>query len=57
MNCGKSFLELKERQQRRKIRELKTYVEQALWFAETFGLKLSITEARADTEKLRMETC
>ena len=41
MNCGKSFSQLKERQQRRKIRELKTYVEQALWFAETFGLKLS----------------
>ena len=41
MNCGKRFSELKERQQRRKIRELKTYVEQALWFAETFGLKLS----------------
>ena len=41
MNCGKRFSELKERQQRRKIRELKIYVEQALWFAETFGLKLS----------------
>lgn len=40
-NCGKIFSEVKERQQRRKIRELKTYVEQALWFADTFGLKLS----------------
>jgi hypothetical protein len=40
-NCGKPILELKDRQQRRKIRELKTYVEQALWFAQTFGLKLS----------------
>lgn len=40
-NCGKIFSEVKERQQRRKIKELKTYVEKALWFAETFGLKLS----------------
>ena len=40
-NYGKTFSEVKERQQRRRIREVKTYVEQALWFAETFGLKLS----------------
>ena len=40
-NCGKLILELKHRQKRRKIRELKTYVEQALWFAQTFGLHLS----------------
>ena len=39
-NCGKTFSEVKERQQRGKIREL-NYVEQALWFAKTFGLKLS----------------
>ncbi len=42
MNSGKTFSELKERQQRRRIKELKTYTEQALWFAETFGLKLSL---------------
>ena len=29
-----------ERQQRRKITELKTKVEKALWFAKTFGLDL-----------------
>ena len=29
-----------ERQQRRKIKELKTKVERALWFAETLGLEL-----------------
>ena len=40
-NCGKPILELKDRQKRRKIRELKTYVEQALWFSQTFGLQLS----------------
>ena len=43
-NCGKKFSEVKGRQQARKIRELKTYVEQALWFAETFGLKLSLVK-------------
>ena len=40
-NTGKSVEDVTERQQRRKIKELKTNVEQALWFAETFGLKLS----------------
>ncbi|CAB4014402.1 Hypothetical predicted protein [Paramuricea clavata] len=47
-NCGKPFSEVKGRQQRRKIRELKTYVEQALWFAETFGLKLSSVKFNND---------
>ncbi len=32
--------EVCDRQQRRKLKELKTHVEQALWFAETFALKL-----------------
>ena len=31
--------EVSDRQQRRKLKELKTHVEQALWFAEMFGLK------------------
>ena len=44
VKSGKTFSDLRERQQRRKIRELKTYVEQVLWFAETFGLKLSSVE-------------
>ena len=44
VNSGKTFSDLRERQQRRKIRELKTYVEQALWFTEKFGLKLSSVE-------------
>ena len=42
IHCGKTFSELKERQQRRKINELKSYAEQALWFAQSFGLKLSL---------------
>ena len=41
INSGKTFSELKERQQRRRIKELKTYTEQALWFSETFGVNLS----------------
>lgn len=48
-NCGKKVSEVKERQQRRKIRELKTYVDKALWFAETFGLHLSSVEFKDDT--------
>ena len=44
VKSGKTFSDLRERQQRRKIRELKTYIEQVLWFAETFGLKLSSVE-------------
>ena len=39
-NDSGKITEVKERQQRRKLRELKTTVETALWFAETFGLEL-----------------
>lgn len=49
-NCGKNTNEVKERQERRKIRELKTYVK-ALWFAGTFGLQLSSVEFKDDTGK------
>ena len=44
VNCGKPISDVKGRQQRRKIRELKTSVEKAFWFAETLGLKLSTIE-------------
>lgn len=39
-NNGEKVADLKERQQRRKVRELKTKVDQALWFAKTYGLHL-----------------
>lgn len=39
-NSGKKFTETGDRQQRRKLKELKTNVEKALWFAKTFGLDL-----------------
>ena len=38
-----------KRQQRRKLKELKTNIERALWFAETFGLTLnSVTFSEKD---------
>ena len=40
-----------ERQQQRKLRELKTKAGRALWFAETFGLKLSSMELQDDSGK------
>lgn len=39
-NSGK-VMGVGERQQRRKLRELKTKVQKALWFAKTFGLDLA----------------
>ena len=39
-NTGKCIPEVGRRQQRRKIKELKTQVERSLWFAETHGLHL-----------------
>lgn len=43
-NTGKKFTEVHEKQQQRKLRELKTKAERALWFTETFGLRLSSLE-------------
>ena len=39
-NTGKNIGQVGERQQRRKLKELKTKVERALWFTETYGLTL-----------------
>ena len=39
-NSGKKITETGDRQQRRKLKELKSNVEKALWFAKTFGLDL-----------------
>ena len=39
-NYSKTLMVVGERQQRRKMQELKTKVQRALWFSETFGLKL-----------------
>ena len=51
-NCGKNITEGKERQQRRKVKELKTYVDKALWFAGTFGLQLSSVKFKDDTGRI-----
>ena len=48
---GKNISEVKDRQQRRKIPELKTHVDKALWFPSTFGLQLSSVEFKDDTGK------
>ena len=42
---GKRISEVKERQQRRKLRELKTAEEKSLWFAKTIGLNLSSAQS------------
>ena len=40
-NNGAKLTDVGERQQRRKLKELKTNVEKALWFSKTFGLELN----------------
>ena len=39
-NGSKKITEVSERQQRRKLSELKNHTEKALWFAKTFGLDI-----------------
>ncbi|CAB3978408.1 Hypothetical predicted protein [Paramuricea clavata] len=39
-NGGKKITDVSERQQRRKLSELKTHTEKALWFSKTFGLDI-----------------
>ena len=41
-NSGGKIAEVGQKQQRRKLKELKTNVEKALWFAKTFGLTLDL---------------
>ena len=40
-NNGKVITQMGERQQRRKLKELRTNVQRTLWFAKTFGLTLN----------------
>ena len=40
-NSGKTIAQVGKRQQRKKLKELKTHVDHALWFAKTFGFKFS----------------
>jgi hypothetical protein len=48
---GKTFLEVGKRQQERKLHTLATRVEQALWFCESFGLKLDSVKVVDDSGK------
>ncbi|EDO33219.1 predicted protein [Nematostella vectensis] len=50
-NTSKRLDQLKDRQQRRKIKELKTNVERALWFAKAFGLRLASVTFKATNDK------
>ena len=49
-NSGKIISQVGERQQRRKMKELKTNVERALWFTESFGLTLNSVTFSGDDD-------
>ena len=48
-NKGKPIHQVGERQQHRKLKELKTKIERSVWFARTFGLNLSAVELKDDS--------
>jgi hypothetical protein len=48
-NRGKQFTEVRQRQQHRILKELKTKAERSLWSAKTFGLDVSSTEFKDET--------
>ena len=50
-NSGKKYDDLKQRQKIRKIKTLESYVEQALSFAETFGLKPINLDCKSESGK------
>ena len=50
-NRGKIFLEVGKRQQEQKLRTLATRVEHALWFSESFGLRLNTIKLIDDSER------
>lgn len=43
-NTRRTINKLKDRQKRRKIQEFKSYVDKALWFAQTFGLEVNLVK-------------
>ena len=49
-NSGKIISQVGERQQRRKIKELKTNVERALWFTKSFGSTLNSVTFSGDDD-------
>ena len=50
-NKGKTFLDVGKEQQERKLQTLPTRVEQALWFSESFGLRLDGVKLVDDSGK------
>ena len=49
-NSGKVISQVGERQQRKKIKELKTNIERALWFTKSFGLTLNSVTFSGDDD-------
>ena len=49
LNKGKVFDEVGERQKRRKLRDFGDSTKKALWFAESFGLKLKSIEVESQS--------
>ena len=47
-NKGKKISEVGERQQCRKLKELRSKIERPVWFAKTFGIRLSAVEVKDD---------
>ena len=48
-NTGRQVHEVAPRQMKRKLSQCKTFVEQALWFCESFGLKPEFVQLRKQT--------
>ena len=51
-NTGKPVDQIGERQKRRKVKELRTKCERALWFMETFGFKLNSIKINSSDGKV-----
>ena len=56
-NSGKIISQVGERQQRRKMKELKTNVERALWFTKSFGLTLNSVTFSGDDDSNHSTLC
>lgn len=55
-NKGSTYDKVKYTQKQKKLKELKSYAERALWFMETFGLKLdSLTLTDSSRDKVTLK--
>ena len=51
VNAGQPVSDVSVRQQRRKLSQLKTSIEKALWFIDSFGLDLQSVTVKSSNEK------